>query len=218
MRNSWAVAGIFTLFAGSMLGCSSASTGSRGALAPEDLDLSGSWTLDLEVSDNPAEMMQQGGRADGAAGGRRPCGGGARPSGGRGGRGGGRGTAPSQADQQRMQQTMRIATQPPRRLVLEQRDSTVTIRNGAGRTLLLHTNWQSVEQEIEDGGQLEIKARWRGRELQIERKVYLGGKVIQKYSLSSSGDRLLVETQLETGRTGQPRVFHYVYDAAPRSR
>jgi hypothetical protein len=116
-----------------------------------------------------------------------------------------------------MQQTMRIATQPPRRIVLEQRDSTVTIRNGAGRTLLLYTNWQSVEQEIEDGGQLEIKTRWRGRELQIERQVRQGGKVTQKYSLSSSGDRLLVETQLEMGRAAQPRVFHYVYDAAPRS-
>jgi hypothetical protein len=207
---SWTAAGFITLFAGSVLGCSSASSGSGKTLAPEDLDLSGSWILNMEVSDNPAEMMEQGGMAGGRMGG-------ARPSGGRGGRGGMGGGAPSEADQQRMMQTRRMATEPPRRLVIEQVDSTVTLRNGAGRTLLLHTNWKTVEQEIEDGGQLEIRARWRGRELQVEREVHLGGKVTQKYSVSSSGDRLLVETSLEMGRAPQPRVFHYVYDAAPRS-
>ena len=195
------------------VGCSSAGSGPVSTLAPEDLDLSGSWILNVEQSDNPEQMMREGGMGGGAMGGRRPGGGGARPSGGRTGRGGMRGGAPSQADQQRMQQTMRMATQPPRRIVIEQHDSTVTIRPARGRTELLLTNWRKVSQEIENGGQVDIRARWRGRELHIEREVHLGGKVTQQYSLSSDGERLLVETQLEMGRGGQPRVFHYVYDA-----
>jgi hypothetical protein len=218
MWHSWKTAGIITLFAGAMLGCGSATSGTGGALAPEDLDLSGAWTLNLQESDNPAEMTEQVGMTGGRTGGGRPSGGGGRPSGGRGGRGGMDGGAPNQGDQQRIMQTRRIATQPPRRLVLEQVDSTITIRNGVGRTLMLRTNWKKVEQEIENDGRVEIKARWRGRDLQIERQVHRGGKVIQKYSLLSSGDRLLVETRLEVGRAAQPRVFHYVYDSAPRSQ
>ena len=192
--------GFVFLTALAMYGCSSGALGAGSAIAPADLDLSGSWILNETESDNPQQMMQQGGRGGG----------------GMGGRGGRRGGAPSQVDQQRMMQTMRIATQPPRRLVLDQQDSTVTLRNPNGRTLMLRTDWKKVGQEIENGGQVDIRARWRGGELQIERDVHLGGKITQKYSLSSDGDRLLVETRLEMGRASQPRVFRYVYDSVPR--
>ena len=124
-----------------------------------------------------------------------------------------RGGAPTQMDPQRMQQTMRLATQAPRRIVIEHHDSTVIFWDGGGRTLALKTNWENVRQEIEDGGKVEIRARWQGRELHIERDVHLGGKILQKYFLSSDTERLHVETSLEMGRGGQARVFHYVYDA-----
>jgi hypothetical protein len=121
----------------------------------------------------------------------------------------------NQVDPQRMQQTMRMATQAPRRIVFEHHDSTVTIRNASGRTLLVHTNWKKVRQEIENGGEVDIRARWQGRELQVEREVHLGGKILQKFWLSPDTDRLHVEASLEMGRGRQPRIFHFVYDPAP---
>jgi len=80
---------------------------------------------------------------------------------------------------------------------------------------MLHTNWKKVSQEIENGGEVDTRARWQGRELQVEREVHLGGKIMQKYSLSPDTDRLHVETSLEMGRSRQPRVFHFVYDPVP---
>jgi len=115
-------------------------------------------------------------------------------------------------DQQQMLQTMQMATQAPRRIVVDQHDSTVTIRDGGRRALMLHTNWKKVRQENENGGEVDIRARWQGRELHIERDVHLGGKVLQKYYISADTDRLHVETSLEMGRGGPPRVFHFVYD------
>lgn len=213
LRVHAAISGLCTA---SMIACAS---GSGATLAPENLDLSGSWVLNVELSDNPREMMQQDGMGGGAmggrptGGGRRPGGGGGRPSGGMGGRGGMRGGAPSQMDQQRMQQTIRMATQAPRRIVVDQQDSTITIRDGGGRTLTLHTNWKKVTQEIENDGELDIRARWQERDLQIEREVHDGGKILEEFSISYSGDRLHVEKRLEMGRGGRAQIFHFVYDS-----
>ena len=111
-----------------------------------------------------------------------------------------------------MMQTMRMAAPPPRHLVVKHHDSTVTIRNAGRRSFELLTNWEKVRHEIQNDGELDIRARWEGRALQIERDVHGGGKVSHSYSLSSDGERLLVEAKLDMGRRGQDLVFHYVYD------
>jgi hypothetical protein len=184
-------------------------------VAPEDLDLSGSWILNLEQSDNPREMMQQGEMG----GGGRPAGDGMRPpTGGMGGRPGGRGGAGGEDERRGMLQTMRIATEPPRRIVIEQGDSTVTIRDENGRALTLRYSWQKVTLETENGGGIDARARWQGKELHVEQEVHQGGKILQKYSLSSYGDQLHVETHVDTRRGPQELAFHYVYDAANRGR
>ena len=221
MRRSHMAAIFAILCADSVIACAS---GSHSTLAPENLDLSGSWALNVELSDNPRDMIPEGGMAGGTAGGRpsrggaRPGRGGGQPSGGMGGRGGMRGGAPSETDQQRMLQTMRIATQAPRRIVVRQQDSTVTIRDGNGRTLMLHTNGEKIRQELENDGQLDIRAQWSGRALHIEREIHQGGKVVQKFFISEDSTRLHVETELDMGRGGRPRVFHYVYDSVQEQR
>lgn len=214
-----------TLLTISMFACAS---GPNVTLAPESLDLSGSWNLNTDVSDDPGEMRPEGVMPGGTTGGRpggmsggRPTGGmgGGRPSGrmggGRGGMGGG---APSEADMRRMQQTRRMATPPPRSLVVEHHDSTVAIRNAGRRSIELLTNWEKVRQEIEDDGELDTRARWQDRALQVEREVHGGGKVTQSYSLSSDGERMLVETRLDMGGRGREQVFRYVYDRTQSQR
>lgn len=190
-------------------------------LAPENLDLSGSWVLNTDLSDDPGDMRLEDGMVSGTMGGRpggmgggRPTGGmggGGRMPGGMGGRGGMRGAPPDQMNRERMMQTVRMAAPPPRRIVVEHHDSTVSVQSNRERPADLVTNWKKVELEIENHGKLDIKARWQERALQIEREVHDGGKVTQSYSLSSDGERMLVETRLDMGR-GQEQVFHYVYD------
>ena len=211
MKSPRILAGFATCCVVLLSACGS-SSGEMSTIAPEDLNLSGTWVLNMELSDNPEQIAQQGGRRGGGmAGGR-----GGRSMGGGGRRGGMRGGAPSQADQQRMMQTTRMATQPPRRMIVEQNDSTVTIQRGNGQAHVLKTNWEKVRQEMENGGHLDIRARWQGRELQVERDVHLGGKVTRVYSLSSDGERLIMETRLDMGGGRQPRVLHFVYDQARR--
>lgn len=219
MRYSSLSAAGICLCTGIVLACAS---GAGTTLAPENLDLSGSWVLNAELSDDPREMMEQGGMQGGQMGGRpggmtggRPPGGmgGRRPPGGMGGRGGMEGGAPSEADMRRMQQTMRMATEVPRRIVVSHQDSTITIRDALGHSLTLHTNWEKVSQELENDGKVEIRARWHDRELQIEHDVQHGGKVLEKYTLSRLTNRLHVEKSVDTGMgRGQSLTFHYVYD------
>jgi hypothetical protein len=121
-------------------------------------------------------------------------------------------------DQQRMLQTRQMAAPPPRSLVVEHHDSTVAVRNAGRRSIELLTNWEKVRQEIENDGELDIRARWQDRALQIEREVTGGGKVTQSDSLSSDGERMLVETRLEMGGQGREQVFRYVYDRAENQR
>ncbi len=209
------------LFSGFVIACAS---GTGTTLAPENLDLSGSWILNTDLSDDPQEMMPDGGMPEGGMGGRpggmgggRPTGGmgGGRPPGGMGGKRGMGGGAPSEADLRRMQQTIRMAAEVPGRIDVSHQDSTINIREAFRPSLTVHTNWEKVRQDLDNDTEVEIRARWHERQLQIERKVQNGGKILEKYTLSQSTNRLHVEksVDMEMGR-GQTLTFHYVYDPA----
>ena len=112
-----------------------------------------------------------------------------------------------------MQQTMRMATEVPRRIKMSHLDSTITIREARRPSLTLHTNWKEVTRDLDNDTKVDIRARWKERELQIERQVQNGGRILERYTLSQSTNRLHVEksVEMEMGR-GQTLTFHYVYD------
>ncbi len=181
----------------------------RNAMATQQADLSGSWILNYEESDDPRAQMRE---MRGARGGDRPSFGGRR-----GGSGGGRGGGGfGGGDRERMRQTMRMAMQAAERFTVAQGDSTVTITYEERASLTLFTNGKKWKEEGPEGVEIEFTAQWKGEELQVERKIDGGGKVQQTFLLSDDGDQLFVITKVELGRRA-PLKFRRVYDRADSS-
>jgi hypothetical protein len=175
-------------------------------------DLSGHWTLNPQLSENPRDMMQgrdsSGGRMRGGFGG------GGRRGGFGGGRGGYRGGGGGMSDEQRarMRQTMQLVFTAPATLVISGADSIVTIV-AEGDTLALLTNGRKIRREAKSEGEgaVDIKGRWQGNDLVVERSVSGGGKVTEDYLRSADGKQLFVIVSVDSGR-GRSITFRRIYD------
>jgi hypothetical protein len=188
-------------------GC--ASSHSIDQVAPLGEDLSGSWILNADKSDNPGDQVGTAGMAGGGSMRPPPDGMGRRP-GRRGGMGG--------IDPEKMHRTMEMAREAVQRFTLEQTDTTVTISYNDMPPHVFHTDGRKIEQETEAGDKIEVKAYWQGRYLMISRKIDGGGTITDQYFKSSVTDQLEVITRIELGRMPQPMQFLRVYDAASRSK
>jgi hypothetical protein len=213
MNGNTKILSLGVLLSAIIMGCSSSQQ--FDPVAPEDVNLSGTWLLNAEESDDPREQMDQMGQA---GGGMRPSGG-TRPSGGGGGgmRGGRGGMAGGTMDPERMRQTMDMVRQAVRRIDLQQGDSTVTLIYNQGRSLLLHIDGRALKQELQAGAKMEIRAGWKGKYFIVERKIDGGGKITEEYMIPTDTDQLYVITRLEIDRMPQPLEFRRVYDAASES-
>jgi hypothetical protein len=184
-------------------------------------DLAGHWIYNSPQSDNPRDQMRGGdtsrgggGRLGGFGGRRGGAGGGF--GGGRGGFGGGRGGGGGMNEEARarMRQTMRLAFDPPPAFTLGETDSTVTFVTDSTGPVTLYSDGRKLKQKVEDGGDIEIRARWRGTDLMIDRAVSGGGKVTEDYLQSPDHKQLFVIVSF-TGMRGRTIQFRRVYDAAP---
>ena len=183
-------------------------------------NLSGHWVFNQGQSDNPRNMMpagDSGGGGGGGGGGRRMGGGGLGGGGFRGGRGGGRsGGGGGMSDEQRarMRQTMDLAFTAPASLEIAAGDSSVTLA-ADGDKLALTTDGRKVRREakVEGEGAVDIKGRWQGNDLVVERSVSGGGKVSEDYMRSSDGKQLYVIVNFDGGR-GRSITFRRIYDPA----
>jgi hypothetical protein len=216
------VLSICLLSGGALIGCRS-SQHSFDPAAPQDVNLTGTWILNAEESDDPSEQMDQMGQgAAGTSGGAMnnmtsPGGGKGGGRGGRGGRGGG-GSGGGGIDPERMRETMSMVREAVRRIDLQQGDSTVTIIYDLGRASLLYTDGRKLEQELRGGAKMEIRAGWKGEYFIVERKIDGGGKIKEEYMIPTGTGQLFVITRLEIDRMPQPIEFRRVYDAASDSR
>lgn len=139
----------------------------------------GSW------SGNPAprDTTQAGGRRSGGEGG------GMRQ--GRGGYGGGRRLGGvSEKDIARARQTLDLARNAPLRISFAG-DSSVTLTDSIGTVSTLRIDGKQVTDKVQDGGDVETRARWNGESLVLERKVSGGGKVTETYGLGLDGTKLI---------------------------
>ena len=120
------------------------------------------------------------------------------------------------SDQQRarMRQTMDLVFSPPTSLVIAARDSSVTLIAG-GDTLALTTDGRKVRRKatVEYEGDVDIKGRWQGNDLVVERSVSGGGKVSEDYLRSVDGKQLYVIVTYDGGR-GRSITFRRIYDPA----
>ena len=212
-------------------GCASSNRNSLNAVAPEGVDLSGTWVFNEAESDSTGafgQMMSppQGGEgeAPGGMGGARPTGGmgGGRPPGGMGGMGdrggmpGGPGGRPqgSRVDFEKMRRTVDLAMDTRRSFTIVQSDTSVSFLTEWQQPLALRFGGDRVEEEFE-WGKIKISAGWVGYGLVVERQVDGGGKVLERYVLSPDSNQLFVVTRVEMGRTGrEPIEFRRVYDQA----
>src|SRR6267154_190656 len=108
--------------------------------------------------------------------------------------GGGRMSGGMSDDQRaRMRQTMELAFTAPASLEIAAGDSSVTLV-ADGDKLALTTDGRKVRREakVEGEGAVDIKARWQGNDLVVERSVSGGGKVSEDYMRSSDGKQLYV--------------------------
>lgn len=173
--------------------------GCEGATSPEaeaeealqlqviqaSVDLSGTWVLNEEESDEPGpEGKGAGGRGKGG-----PPGGPPEPPMGEGGP---------------------MATE---RLTIEQVDGHVTLTDGSDRSRALHPDGEWTTVGI-DGGGVQVRATWVEAGLRVEIRSQRG-ELTRTYELGDGGDRLLITSRIEDGPRGRTVELTRVYDRAP---
>jgi hypothetical protein len=185
--------------------------------APGKSAIIGAWTLNKDASDQPPARGDSGGRegSDGrGSGGGYGHGGGMGHGGYRGGMG--RGTGGSQPpranpeEMARMRDAMRDILTPADRLTIVQTDSMVVITGPDGRTTRLSPDGKKVK---DDNTGIERKTRWDAGKLVSEINGAGRGKITQTYAGDAEHHQLRLTTQVEGGRSNQPRTITYVYDA-----
>jgi hypothetical protein len=199
------------------------SAGGAALRAAGPVDLSGTWVLNAEQSDDPQEEYRRWVAARGvggsAAGGGAP-GTGSGDSGGSydvAGGGGGRGMAAVGGGLLAMMQRF---SQNAERLTIVQGDPEVTLTNAAGQSNMVFTDGRVVESTGEDGGKTKVKTRWKKDKMIIDidfptRPNPAGGTITPSltmaYSLDKSG-RLLLASTVGIGASVPPLTVARVYD------
>lgn len=187
-------------------GCASgAYEGPYRGPVPPPVDLSGTWVLNTDLSDDAVGILGDAqARLPGGAG-EQMAGGGGRGGGMRGGRGGAGmgGTQDMETMRERMMQTFAMVRQPANRLFIAQTDTSVAITFPAGPGIEVIPDGREVETVVEEGGDIETRAEWSGNELRLSREVDRGGTVRQTFYRSDDGSRLIVITEVQMPRAGR---------------
>lgn len=159
-------------------------------------DLSGSWVLNYDESDDPRQVMREAMERSGM-----------RRGGGQGRRGRMRG------NREQRQGRMGALMEATVAFEIVQDDSSVTFATSGREKLVLYSDGRKVKHSVEGFGTVETKARWKGDKLVVERQMPQGGKVTRTYRISEDGQRLYVMVKLEGGRMPRPIEYRQVYDA-----
>jgi hypothetical protein len=194
-----------------------AAAGSGTARAQAPVDLSGTWVLNVEDSDDTREEFRRWMQARGM-GGAAPAGTGAGDSEGSSdvaGGGGGFGAAGGG-----LMALMERFSQGAERLVIAQADPEVTITNAAGVANMVFTDGRVVERVDESGGKTKVKTRWKKDKMIVDidfptRPNPAGGtltpSLTMTYSLGKDG-RLELASTVGIGAAIPPFTVERVYD------
>lgn len=173
----------------------------------ETTDLTGLWTLNEDLSDDPANVMEamqaerHGGSGGGGFGGHGPG------MHGGGGRGGGRGGR----DPEQMRAHMNAIIEPPGRLTITQTDSAIAFTDGDGRSQTLATT-NKKEQHPFENATVDVKTKWDDWRLVKETSFDDGLKLTETYSLDPNAGQLHVLVKLEGSHMPRAVTLRRVYD------
>jgi hypothetical protein len=159
-------------------------------------NLTGSWTLNKDLSDDPAKAVET---IHGQRSGRSGHG----PWMHGGGRGG--------MDRAQMD-AMRRALESPARLTITQADGSITFREGDSGSQTLTTNNKKQTVRL-DNRTIEVRTRWDSGRLVKETSLADGMKLTETYSLVSEPRQLHVMVKLEGSRIPRPVNLRRWYDA-----
>jgi hypothetical protein len=198
-----------------------AAAGQGVARAQAGVDLSGTWVLNVEESDDlQAEYrrwLQARGVGGGAAGGQTPGTGAGDSSGSYDVAGGGPGALGAGGGLLGMMQRV---TESSERLVIAQNEPEVTITNAAGIANMVFTDGRVVERVDESGGKTKVKTRWKKERMIVDidfpsRPNPAGGLITPSltmtYSLDKNG-RLELASSVGIGAAVPPFSIERVYD------
>ena len=168
------------------------------AAAPLSLpDLSGTWRLNRQLSDDPSKVLRDGSSDAGA------------PSGwsrrGRGRMGGaGRERSEPAADPEMFSSG--------ETLTIRHREPELSLTDAAGRERTVYTDARKSEEERSRGGTTKVTARWKDGHVEIVSVPERGPRVVETYAVTADRRQLTVTTRLERGRGAI--TIRRVYDAA----
>jgi len=168
------------------------------ALVQHPVDLSGTWKVNADASDDPREVLGNR-RGQGPRAGIRgdSTGKGVRRPGGRGGPGGRFGEGPRGGSRGE--------------LTISQTDETVTLSHGSRRSMTITPDGQPVTQQGR-GGERQVTAKWEGEVLVVEHSGPRGGTMTRFFELSADGQQLILTHKLEGGPAQEPMEFRVVFD------
>jgi hypothetical protein len=179
------------------------------AQAPEKVSLTGVWTLNRELSDQPParDRGDEGGRGDRGRMGRGGFGGGRGGFGRSGGRGAD-GRAGNPEEMARMREALRIILQPGDHLTITESDSMILITDQDGYTTRLSADGKKIKDENTN---IERKTRWEAGKLISEINGAGRGKITQTFSTDVEAHQLRIAIETE-GRDNQKRTMTHVYE------
>ena len=204
-------------------------------------NISGSWKLNRDASDDGRNKIEQAQRIDqrnqgngpmgpnGPMGGNGPYGGGPMgrgypyPGGGNGPYGGGpngpngpnggnRGIYDEDSDAR--SPAMREYVYPATEITFSLQNSEVDLTDDAARKRVFFTDGRKL-QKSKDDNYREIAAHWEGTRLVAEENVPQGGKLRRTFDLSSDGRQVDEYINLESTRNRSSVSIHYAYDIDP---
>jgi hypothetical protein len=185
---------------------------------PEHPALTGAWTLNKDLSDQPETREgrddTEQGQGNHRGGGMGRGGGFGRGGGGYGRGGGGYGGGMSgmnPEDMARIRDAMRDIMSPPDHLVVTETGSMIVMTGPDGRTTRLSADGKKIK---DDNTKVERKTKWDGGKLVSEISGLGRGKLTQTFAVDDEHHQLRISVQAESGRSGQqPRTTTHVYDA-----
>lgn len=177
-------------------------------------NVTGAWTLNKDLSDDPAKLLEsmQSGDHGGAGGGHTPRGGGGHGPGmhSGGGAGGDRGMTPEQM--RAMRARLNYVLEAPTNLTIVQADGSVTLTANDGRSRRLTTNNKKEKRPV-DNRMIDVRTKWDDGRLVNETWLDDGMKLTETYSTDSERQQLQVIVKLEGSHLPRPISLRRVYNA-----
>jgi hypothetical protein len=167
-------------------------------------NLSGTWKLNKDLSDDPQQKMKEA-RDDSSGGG----GAFGRHRGGMGGRRRGGETGATDDNPRSSFEDNAAALQL---LKIRHHEPDLTIEDGLGRQHKLFTDGRKVEEERSLGGTTQIRAAWKDARIVVTTEPEKGPKITETYAVAADGSQLTVTSRIE-GRRGRAVEIRRVYDA-----